>query len=97
MCELPGQTVDDFEKTLKYAVHLPVTHMSVYSLILEEGTRFSQMASRAVFWRVRQKMTVGQCIRRCVGYFLITDLSGMKFPVLRGQGFNLPITGSIGN
>ena len=51
MCELPGQTVDDFEKTLKYVVHLPVTHMSVYSLILEEGTRFSQMASRGILAR----------------------------------------------
>ena len=52
MCELPGQTVDDFEKTLKYAVHLPITHMSVYSLILEEGTRFSQMASRGILGNV---------------------------------------------
>lgn len=54
MCELPGQTVDDFEKTLKYAVHLPITHMSVYSLILEEGTRFSQMASRGILARLSE-------------------------------------------
>lgn len=51
MCELPGQTVEDFEKTLKYAVHLPVTHMSVYSLILEEGTRFYHMDSRGLLAR----------------------------------------------
>lgn len=64
MCELPRQTVDDFEKTLKYAVHLPITHMSVYSLILEEGTRFYQMASRGILarpsendsWRMYQLM-----------------------------------------
>lgn len=51
MCELPGQTSDDFERTLRYAVHLPITHMSVYSLILDEGTRFSQMASRGILER----------------------------------------------
>lgn len=40
MDELPGQSVEDFHKTLLWAVHLPITHLSVYSLILEEGTRF---------------------------------------------------------
>ena len=46
MYELPGQTVSDFEKSIRWAVHLPVNHMSVYSLILEEGTRFSQLAEQ---------------------------------------------------
>jgi oxygen-independent coproporphyrinogen-3 oxidase len=46
MYELPGQSVENFEKSLRWAVHLPVNHMSVYSLILEEGTRFGQMASQ---------------------------------------------------
>ena len=46
MYELPGQSVEDFEKSIRWAVHLPVNHMSIYSLILEEGTRFSQLAER---------------------------------------------------
>ena len=46
MYELPGQTVKDFEKSILWAVHLPVNHMSIYSLILEEGTRFSQLAEK---------------------------------------------------
>ena len=46
MYELPGQTVSDFEKSIRWAVHLPVNHMSIYSLILEEGTRFSQLAEQ---------------------------------------------------
>lgn len=46
MYELPGQTVKDFEASLRWAVHLPVNHMSIYSLILEDGTRMAQLAER---------------------------------------------------
>lgn len=45
MCELPGQSVKAFECALYKAVHWPITHLSVYSLILEEGTRFFQLAA----------------------------------------------------
>ena len=51
MYELPGQSVEDFEKSIRWAVHLPVNHMSIYSLILEEGTRFSQLADRGELQR----------------------------------------------
>ncbi len=51
MCELPGQTVSDFERTLKWAVHLSINHLSVYSLILEEGTRFWQLAEKGMLTR----------------------------------------------
>lgn len=44
MCELPTQRVEEFERDLLWAVHLPITHLSVYSLILEEGTRLFQLA-----------------------------------------------------
>ena len=44
MYDLPGQSAKDFEKSLFAAVHLPVTHMSIYSLILEEGTPFYRLA-----------------------------------------------------
>lgn len=43
MYELPGQTAEDFRRSLVWAMHLPITHLSVYSLILEEGTRFTQL------------------------------------------------------
>ena len=46
MYELPGQSVEDFEKSIRWAMHLPITHMSIYSLILEEGTRMAQLAER---------------------------------------------------
>lgn len=44
MYDLPGQSAKDFEKSLLAAVHLPVSHMSIYSLILEEGTPFYRLA-----------------------------------------------------
>lgn len=38
MTALPSQTRESLIKTLKTAVSLPVTHISAYSLIIEEGT-----------------------------------------------------------
>ncbi len=46
MYELPGQSVRDFERSLLRAAHLPITHISVYSLILEEGTPFARLAEK---------------------------------------------------
>lgn len=51
MSELPGQSAKDFEGTLKWAVHLPVTHMSVYSLIIEEKTGFARMNEKGILQR----------------------------------------------
>ncbi len=57
MYELPGQGVEDFRKSLLWAVHLPITHVSVYSLILEEGTRFSQLAERGLLQRPTEEVS----------------------------------------
>lgn len=38
MTALPSQTRESLAKTLKTAVSLPVTHISAYSLIIEDGT-----------------------------------------------------------
>lgn len=38
MYALPGQTAENFAETLDAALSLPVSHLSCYSLILEEGT-----------------------------------------------------------
>lgn len=46
MYELPGQSAADFEASLLWAMHLPITHMSIYSLILEEGTPFARLAEK---------------------------------------------------
>ncbi len=46
MYELPDQSVRDFERSLLRAAHLPITHISVYSLILEEGTPFARLAEK---------------------------------------------------
>jgi len=40
MYGLPGQTPEDFRRTLEWALSLGPTHISAYSLIVEEGTPF---------------------------------------------------------
>ena len=42
MYGLPGQTVEDFSDTLNKALSLPIAHLSMYSLIVEEGTPLYQ-------------------------------------------------------
>ncbi len=37
---IPGQTIETWSKTLKDVIELEPTHISAYSLIIEEGTKF---------------------------------------------------------
>lgn len=46
MYDLPRQRPEDFEASLLWAMHLPITHLSVYSLIIEEGTPFAFQHAR---------------------------------------------------
>ncbi len=41
MSALPGQTMESFKAVLEKALSLGAEHISVYSLIVEEGTRLS--------------------------------------------------------
>ena len=43
MCGLPGQTLTQFQNDLEPAGTLGVTHISVYPLMVEEGTPFASM------------------------------------------------------
>jgi len=43
MSGIPCQTVESFRKTLDTVLHLDLSHISVYSLILEEGTPLEQL------------------------------------------------------
>jgi oxygen-independent coproporphyrinogen III oxidase len=40
MYDLPGQTLEDWRKSLQIATSLPLSHLSLYNLTLEEGTPF---------------------------------------------------------
>ncbi len=46
MYALPGQTTEDFLESVRKAADLGVKHLSLYSLILEEGTRLYESAER---------------------------------------------------
>ena len=42
MCGIPGQTLDSFTSDVREALRLGVRHVSVYPLMIEEGTPFDQ-------------------------------------------------------
>lgn len=44
MYALPGQTTKDFSESIQKAIDLPITHISMYSLILEPGTPLYERA-----------------------------------------------------
>jgi len=43
MFALPGQTLEDFKDTLETVVTYDLEHVSVYALIIEEGTHFGEL------------------------------------------------------
>lgn len=68
MIGLPGQTLKDVEKTLKEVISLEPEHISVYSLIVEEGTKINEdietgrlklpeeKVERQEYWFVKNKL-----------------------------------------
>ncbi len=48
MSALPGQTCESWERTLKQVLQLKPDHISAYSLIIEEGTKFYDMYREGV-------------------------------------------------
>lgn len=48
MFSLPNQTLDDWKETLQNVIFLGPEHISAYSLIIEEGTPFFEMAQKGV-------------------------------------------------
>ena len=49
MESLPTQTEESFKKSLEIAVSLPITHISVYSLIIEEGTPIKEKYDKGIY------------------------------------------------
>lgn len=68
MIGLPNQRIGDVEKSLNSVLHLKPEHISIYSLILEEGTRLyeqvnssevemmSDALEREMYWKVRNTL-----------------------------------------
>lgn len=73
MIGLPNQTIKDVEDSLNKIIALKPEHISVYSLILEDGTKMEQMVNekilvlpsdeieREMYWTVKNKL-------ECSGY-----------------------------
>jgi len=64
MIGLPEQTIEDVEDTVNKIIKLNPNHVSVYSLILEEGTKLYDMplnlpdeqTERAMYWSAKKKL-----------------------------------------
>lgn len=68
MIALPGQTLEDVKESIKEIIELKPEHISVYSLILEEGTLLYKMIEnkkmelptdeeeRKMYWYVKKKL-----------------------------------------
>ena len=48
MLGLPNQTIDDLKRSLKDVINLNPNHISVYSLIIEEGTKINDMLENGI-------------------------------------------------
>lgn len=48
MLALPNQTIEDLEESLQKVINLKPNHISLYSLILEEGTRLEKMVNENI-------------------------------------------------
>jgi oxygen-independent coproporphyrinogen-3 oxidase len=53
---IPGQTMEDWKETLKVLVDLDITHISAYSLKIEEGTKFGDMLERGKLIQVDDEL-----------------------------------------
>jgi len=45
---IPGQTLESWQKTLHSAIDLPIDHLSLYSLTIEEGTPLQQKVQQGI-------------------------------------------------
>ncbi len=58
MYSLPGQSIEEWKETLDKIIKLSPTHISAYSLILEEGTKFYEMYENKDFELVEEDIDI---------------------------------------
>lgn len=85
MIGLPTQTLEDVKKDLERMIELKPEHISVYSLIVEEGTRIEQKISnkelylpsekleRKMYWTVKEELEKSEYIHYEISNFAKQD------------------------
>ena len=68
MLALPNQTLEEMEESVKKVIELNPEHISIYSLILEEGTKMEELVNnkkiklpseeleRKMYWNIKDKL-----------------------------------------
>lgn len=86
MIGLPNQTLQDIENAIQQVIELKPTHISVYSLIVEEGTVLQQKIDRgeltlpleeierAMYWKVKELLEKAGYIHYEISNFAISRL-----------------------
>ncbi len=57
MCGLPGQTMESFLDSLKTALDLDVAHISIYPLMIEEGTPLRRLMDDSAFQESEEELS----------------------------------------
>lgn len=78
MYECPEQTTESWERTLNTAVRLPVTHMSLYNLTIEEKTPFARR-ERELRKRMPSNTEGAEMLQRCIA--LLSDRGFAQYEI----------------
>lgn len=65
ICALPGETLDELERDLQQALALQPTHLSVYTLIVEEGTVLKRKVERGEWQPLSEDEEADQYLLVC--------------------------------
>ncbi len=96
MYSLPNQTLCDWKETLEKVVHLNPTHISAYSLILEEGTELYNMYESNKFELIDENVDI-EMYEYTINYLKSKDIINMKYQTTQKKAIIVSIIFYIGN
>ena len=84
MFGLPGQTMEMWRETLTFALSLPVSHLSCYSLSIEEGTPWGEL------YRIKQLEPASEALDRSMYHEMRNRLDASGFGQYELSNFAKP-------
>lgn len=98
MCGIPGQSIDSFRSSVEEALSLGVTHVSIYPLTIEEGTRLRDLMDRSAFVESEDALSDAAAeMMVCAEELLVrTDSTATKWRAMHARGSNASTIRCIG-
>ena len=94
MLALPGQTIAKLEKGLKQVIDLQPEHISLYSLIIEDGTKIEKMLKNNEITLPDEN--IEKCIGKLKRFWKKLDIYITKFLILQKKDINQNTIGIAG-